>query len=185
MPAALASRDEVLAILATTFRRDGYDGASLATLATATGLGKSSLYHHFPDGKEQMATEVLAALARSLEAGMFAPLADPFVGPSVKLARMLDALAAFYDDGRQACLLERLTASTARARFASPLRAVFAAWIDALARLGREAGLAPATARQRAEDAVVRIEGALVVAAGIGDPKVFTRTLRQIRGSFF
>ena len=59
MARALKSKNEVLTILVETFRRDGYDGASIATISKATGLGKSSLYHHFPGGKVDMATQVL------------------------------------------------------------------------------------------------------------------------------
>ena len=59
MPAAQASRDEVVDRLLTAFRRKGYDGASLADLSAATGLGRSSLYHYFPGGKEEMARAVL------------------------------------------------------------------------------------------------------------------------------
>ncbi len=46
-------------VVSEVFRRVGYDGASLEELAKATGLKKSSLYHRFPEGKRQMATEVL------------------------------------------------------------------------------------------------------------------------------
>ena len=46
-----------------------------------------------------------------------------------------------------------------------------------------EAGLRPAVARGRAEDLVVRIEGALVVAASTGSTRVFARTLQDLRGS--
>src|SRR5260370_8776623 len=59
MPAALASKDEIIDRLFTVFRDRGFEGASLADLSRATGLGKSSLYHHFPRGKEQMAEAVL------------------------------------------------------------------------------------------------------------------------------
>ena len=57
MPAPLLSKEEVLARLMATFRSDGYDGASLAELSQRTGLGKSSLYHYFPGGKAEMATQ--------------------------------------------------------------------------------------------------------------------------------
>jgi hypothetical protein len=36
-------------------------------------------------------------------------------------------------------------------------------------------------ARNRAEDLVVRIEGALVVCAGTGDTSVFARTIHDLR----
>jgi TetR/AcrR family transcriptional repressor of lmrAB and yxaGH operons len=96
---------------------------------------------------------------------------------------MLDAIDAFYDGGKKACLLERLSASVDRARFGAPLKATFSDWISVLTGIGRAAGLSVATAQRRAEGAVVRIEGALVVAAGTGDPGVFGRTLAELRAT--
>jgi AcrR family transcriptional regulator len=182
MPAPLLSKTEILGRLSDTFRRQGYDGASLADIGKSTGLGKSSLYHYFPGGKEEMAAEVLAELERQLEEVLFAPLREPGA-PARKLARMLDGLNAFYDGGRKACLLERLSASADRYRFQRPLHAIFRRWIESMEGLARDAGVAPSVARARAEDAVVRIEGALVLSAGTGDPKPFARALAAIRGS--
>jgi TetR/AcrR family transcriptional regulator, lmrAB and yxaGH operons repressor len=181
MPPALATKTEVLDRLMESFRRHGYDGASLATLSERTGLGKSSLYHHFPGGKEQMALEVLAHLNASLRETFQAVDAEP--DPERKLALLLDALDAFYEGGRKACLLERLGASVDRARFGAPLRATFSGWMSALASISRAAGLSPAAAQRRAEGAVVRIEGALVVAAGMDDPSVFGRALDELRAT--
>ncbi|MBI5068768.1 MAG: TetR/AcrR family transcriptional regulator [Deltaproteobacteria bacterium] len=179
MPAPLMTREEVLDRLMAAFRKHGYDGASLAELSKRTGLGKSSLYHHFPGGKEQMAVEVLAHLDRTLRP-VFASLSDGRP-PDAKLAGLLDAVSAFYGDGKVACLLERLCASADRSRFARPLRASFASFMGAFEQLCREAGLPLAAARARAESAVVRIEGGLVVSAGTGDTGVFQRTLRDLR----
>ena len=53
LPAPLSPKSELLARLSDTFRRLGYDGASIADIATATGLGKSSLYHYFPAGRSR------------------------------------------------------------------------------------------------------------------------------------
>ena len=182
MPAPLLPKPELLARLSDTFRRLGYDGASIADIATATGLGKSSLYHYFPGGKEQMAADVLAALAHTLEANLFAPLSGDG-RPDEKLKRMLETIDVFYEGGRKACLLERLTASTDRHNLQAPLRTVFLRWMKAMESLCRDAGLPAATARIRAEDALVRIEGSLVLAAGTSDIKPFARALAAIRKS--
>ncbi len=81
------------------------------------------------------------------------------------------------------CLLERLCASVDRARFRRPLTHAFTAWIEAVERLCIEAGLPKVLARRRAEDLVVRIEGALVFCAGTGDSRVFESKLEDLRGS--
>jgi AcrR family transcriptional regulator len=181
MPPAHVTRVEVLDRIMESFRKHGYDGASLATISERTGLGKSSLYHHFPGGKEQMALDVLAHLNAALRGTFRAVEEEP--DPKKKLDLMLHAIDTFYDGGRKACLLERLVASVDRARFGAPLRATFTGWMSVLANICRAGGLSAAVAQRRAEGAIVRIEGALVVSAGMGDPSVFGRTLQDLRAT--
>ncbi|WP_164094666.1 TetR family transcriptional regulator, partial [Serratia marcescens] len=54
-----AGRAALIPILGEVFREHGYEGASLAVIGARTGLGKGSLYHAFPGGKEEMASAVL------------------------------------------------------------------------------------------------------------------------------
>lgn len=182
MPAQILSKNEVLDVLLDTFRERGYEGASLAELSAATGLMKSSLYHHFPGGKEDMAEQVLAYLDAQLTATVYQPMRST-QPPAKKLALMLDAIDAFYEGGRKACLYERLCASVDRAKFRRPLKRAFAAWMDAVETLCLEAGLSKSVARARAENLVVRIEGALVVGVGADDFGVFARTMKELRSS--
>jgi AcrR family transcriptional regulator len=176
------SKSDMLDRLMDLFRKKGFDGASVSDISESTGLGKSSLYHHFPDGKEEMALQVLARLEQELERTLFEPMRSNGT-PKQKLERMLDGLDAFYEGGKKACLLERLTASVDVSRFRKPLGRAFNAWIDAVEALGVEAGLPRSVARLRAEDLVVRIEGALVVCAGTGNTSVFARAIRELRES--
>jgi TetR/AcrR family transcriptional regulator, lmrAB and yxaGH operons repressor len=180
MRAPRITREEVLDRLLETFRASGYDGASLAALSDATGLGRSSLYHHFPNGKEDMAHQVVEHLNQQLERQLLVPLRA--AGPAeARLDAMIAVLDAFYDGGRKACLLERLCATVDRERFRRPLEGIFEAWLGALATLCTDAGVPTAEARERAEDAIARVEGALVLAAGTGDPAAFGRALERIR----
>ena len=57
----MTDRSAAIPALAEAFREHGFEGASLAQLCEATGLGKGSLYHFFPGGKDEMA-EVVAAI---------------------------------------------------------------------------------------------------------------------------
>ena len=182
VPAPLLTKPDMLERLMDLFREKGFDGASVSDISDATGLGKSSLYHHFPDGKEEMAIQVLAHLEDQLERALFEPMRSTGT-PKQKLDRMLDTIDRFYEGGKKACLLERLTASVDATRFRRPLGRAFATWIDAVEALGVEAGLTRAVARIRAEDLVVRIEGALVVCAGTGNTSVFARVIRDLRDS--
>ncbi|MEP7002039.1 MAG: TetR/AcrR family transcriptional regulator [bacterium] len=129
-----------------------------------------------------MAEQVLAHMDGLLETSLYAPLRSARQ-PAKKLSAMLDAIDAFYEGGRKACLLERLCASVDRARFRRPLQRTFAAWMDAVEAICIEAGLSKAVARGRAEDFVVRIEGALVVCAGTDDYSVFARTIKSLKAT--
>ena len=61
MTKAPAPKADIVRKLADVFSRHGYEGASLKLLSQATGLGRSSLYHYFPNGKEDMASAVLSS----------------------------------------------------------------------------------------------------------------------------
>ena len=161
------------------FRQRGYDGASLSDIAEVTGLGKSSLYHHFPGGKVEMGREVMAHLASLLEPALVSVRGAG--APRAKLNAFLKVVEQVYDSGRLACLLERLCASADRKKFAKPLRNTFAALLEAFEHLCLEAGQSKSVARARAEDAVVRIQGSLVLGAGTDEPEVFLRALGKIR----
>jgi len=179
MPPALLSREEVVERLMLVVRRCGYDGASLAELSKATGLGKSSLYHYFPDGKDDMVRAVLEHLEGVLREQVFTPLREP--GPARRrIERMVQALDDFYRGGRESCVLGNLVLGTSRSRFRRQLQAIFDEWIEALAAALMDGGLSKAVARARAEDAVIRVQGALVLAGGMDDVSMFGRALKQM-----
>jgi AcrR family transcriptional regulator len=179
MPPALLSRNEVVARVMAVVRSQGYDGASLAELSKATGLGKSSLYHHFPEGKDDMVAAVLDHLETSLDATVFAPLRAP--GPPVaRLKRMNEALLTFYREGREACLLASLGIGDSSRRFHPRVKQIFRLWMEAIAHALRDGGVSRAQAQARAEEALVRIEGALVLARSLDEPAIFQRALKSL-----
>ncbi len=76
MARSIAERADVLPRLAEVFRAHGYEGATLALISDATGLGKGSLYNFFPGGKEQMAMEVLDSIDRWFVDNIYTAAAD-------------------------------------------------------------------------------------------------------------
>lgn len=57
--------DSLLSVAVQVFLRKGYDGTSMADLAVAAGLSKSSIYHHFR-GKEEILSRALHVALDSL-----------------------------------------------------------------------------------------------------------------------
>jgi AcrR family transcriptional regulator len=176
-PKDTTPREEIVAALFDLFRRSGYDGVSLADISDATGLGKSSLYHHFPDGKPDMAQAVGAYALQSMRAKVFEPLGA--AGPlRKKIDAMLATADAMYEGGAAPCLVANMLPSGAAA---GPVGAIISEWIGALARALESAGVKPRDAKARAVSAVVAIEGALIVTQATGDKKVFQDALSAAR----
>jgi TetR/AcrR family transcriptional repressor of lmrAB and yxaGH operons len=181
MPAAKIDERELLARLVDVFCSYGFEGASLSRISKATGLQRASLYHRYPGGKEEMALAVLAETDRQFAEGVLEPLVGK-AQPATRVKRMADRLAAHYDGGQRSCLLDALSLGDATEAMRDHVRGSFGAWRDAMAALAREAGATPALARRRAEEALTRIQGGLVLARGTGDGKPFARALAGLPG---
>ncbi len=74
------SREELLRLIVAVFNERGYEAASMADLAVATGLTKSAFYHHFTSKEEllQMAVDrALTGLSDALDRTMAAASRRP------------------------------------------------------------------------------------------------------------
>lgn len=178
MARLVAERADLLPVLGECFREHGYEGASLARIGAATGLGKGSLYHFFPGGKEEMAAAVLAEIDAWFDAEVFAPLRDWDTAAGIE--SMFGSCAAYFQSGRRVCLVGAFALSDTRDRFAAAVRAYFVRWIDALAAALSRNGQAEDEARRRAEAAVAGIQGAIVLARALDEPAVFDRAISGI-----
>jgi len=174
------SRAGILSQLGEVFRVHGYEGASLSLITQATGLGKGSLYHLFPGGKEQMAAEVLAEIDAWFRENVFTPLiecADARQG----VEQMFVSVERYFLSGRRVCLVGVFALGAARDTFGKSVRGYFKAWAEALTTTLRRLGRSPADAAARAEDILLGIQGALVLARANGDPAIFARALQRLR----
>lgn len=168
----------MLPALAEVFREHGFEGASLALIGERTGLGKGSLYHFFPGGKEEMAAAVLAEIDGWFEQHIFRPLREE--DPRRAVPEMIRAVDGYFRSGRRVCLVGAFAMGDVRDRFGAAIRGYFAAWTDALAQSLERGGLDAEAARDRAEEAVAAIQGALVLARALDEPAAFRRSLDRI-----
>jgi TetR/AcrR family transcriptional repressor of lmrAB and yxaGH operons len=175
------SRDEIVRKLFDLFRHRGFEGAALSDISEATGLGRSSLYHHFPGGKDEMVAAVADFAHGQIEQNILAPLAGE--GPLAdRVAAMLETTSAMYDCGREPCLVASLMVSPGLAPdSAGKVQAILNDWIAALADALEGAGFPAAEAKRRATAAIIDIQGALLVARASGDTGVFTDAMETAR----
>jgi len=176
------SDDDVLAHLARVFSDVGYEGASMAQLAQATGLQKASLYHRFPGGKRQMADDVLTAVLGWFADNVLCHLNEDGP-PAERLAAAIRSLNGFYEGGSRACLLNMLSSPRIEdGPFSRSIEAAFEALIDAFARLCADAGWKRKEARRQAERVVTLLQGSLVLSRGTGSTAPFRNFLSDLPG---
>jgi len=161
------------------FRQHGYDGATLSKISQETGLGKASLYHHFPGGKDEMVQAVLEFLENWLDENILQTL-NRSGDARDRLQHMCDRLNELYEGGQQPCLFAILLLGSARDVFHAKIKALFCAWIDAMANVLMEAGLDQELAVQRGKDAAIAIQGSVILSQALDDPASFQRVIQQL-----
>ncbi|CCD84955.1 putative transcriptional regulator, TetR family [Bradyrhizobium sp. ORS 285] len=176
----LNERADVIPMLAEVFRELGFEGASLSRITERTGLGKGSLYHFFPGGKDEMARAVLAHVDGWFEREIYVPLRDD--APDVAIARMWRGVDDYFRSGRRVCLVGAFALDGTRDRFAAAIASYFTRWIESLRDALVRDGWPATEAADRAEEVVLGIQGALVLARATGDEAIFGRALARFQG---
>jgi AcrR family transcriptional regulator len=171
MARVVAEREDVLPLLAEVFRTYGFEGASLARISEGTRLGKGSIYHFFPGGKEEMAAAVLAEIEQWFRLHVFEPLRES-ADAAAGIGAMFAEVERYFLSGQRVCLVGVFALGSERDRFADAVRDYFAEWIDG--RKGRQA-------TALAEEVVEGIQGALVLARAFDRPAIFRAALKRLQ----
>ncbi|MCV7103642.1 TetR/AcrR family transcriptional regulator [Mycobacterium palustre] len=171
MPRPDRSRAALIDSAATLFRRQGYAATGLNQILEEAGVKPGSLYHHFPQGKQQLAAAVVHSQGAGIE-----QLLRRFLATGRPVAdivdRWVDLLAArLAGDQRDGCPIEPIATESVNA---SPLvRAAsaraFAGWCAAIEERLRVDGWPDDDAKAVALAVISLIEGALILSRISGD----------------
>lgn len=173
-------RADMVPLLAEIFRELGYEGTTLSRITEKTGIGKGSLYHFFPGGKEEMASAVLADVDGWFERSIYEPLRRD--DASKAIAAMWTNVDDYFRSGRRICLVGAFALDETRERFSALIKSYFKRWIDALRDALMRLGYLREEAIALAEDAVLGIQGALVLSRALDDQAMFRRSLSTLAG---
>lgn len=174
-----AAKQTYVPPLLDLFRQYGYDGVSLSKISQATGLGKASLYHHFPGGKDDMVTTVLDTLDQWLQETALAALEGE--GDALtRLEQMGDRIRDAYSHGQKPCMLASLMLGSAKDDFQPQVKTILERWMGAIAAALTQSGMAASLAQVRSEEALVAIQGALIMARAMDDAAIFERTMQRL-----
>lgn len=172
--------DSILDCAIELFRNKGYKGTSMADIGTATGLLKGSIYHHFKS-KEEILIASLRKLNVFFNEQVFEIAYQDTRPAASRLKEMLQVIESYFDEYK-ACVIAHLILEdiSDMPEAEASLRTFFKHWHQAFAHLFCESHDKDAS-RKLAEDAICRIEGAVLWLKLFGDRKPLMRANVQIR----
>ncbi len=166
--------------LQSVFLRSGYAGASVARLAAATELGKASLYHYFPGGKEEMGATLVRETVAHLQQQVFAHLSRQ-ANPEKALSQCIDAFVEYCENGQLNCLIAQFALENAPVLEREQIAAQFEDWQRQLANRFEDLGHKPKSALRAARQLLAELYGALLMANLMGQPKELRRAAKRLK----
>jgi TetR/AcrR family transcriptional regulator, lmrAB and yxaGH operons repressor len=173
MPRPDRSRAALIDTAATLFRRQGYAATGLNQILDDAGVKPGSLYHHFPQGKQQLAAAVVDRTGAAIE-----QLLRRFLAGGLPVADIVDRwidllIGGLTADRRDGCPIEPIATESVNASQAvrdASARA-FAGWCKAIEERLVTEGWPTADAESIAVAVISLIEGALILSRIAGDAR--------------
>jgi TetR/AcrR family transcriptional repressor of lmrAB and yxaGH operons len=144
----------------------GYGNVTMIEVVDKAGAPRGSIYYHFPGGKEDLATKVVAKVGE--EAVQLVDwVAAKTEGPEAFLHLLIERHRKRLErsDFAQGCAMMGIMVNASTQ--SEPLRAAaadaFSSWINAVAQGLTSKGVQPAVARRAAATFVAGVEGAILV----------------------
>lgn len=159
------------------FRRRGYNGVGLNEILDAAEAPKGSLYHHFPNGKSDLAM----AGATWASDGMLRVIAasfEPAESFHAGFATLCHKLAKLFDLSGQTdgCPVNgAMFDGPENSAFRAHALHLFEGWINEVDQHAQRFGHAPGAARQEAEHIFVLLEGGWLLARARKDSAILRR----------
>ena len=177
------TRDRMIDAAVHALRRDGLAGMSFTDILRESGAARGAIYHHFPGGKSQLATEAATVNGREVRA-LFGELPAP--DPVTVLRGFLGLIRPVVQEsaGGSGCAVAAVAMAGAEerdhGRLVQTAGASIGSWIDALAGRLATAGMEAADAQDLASLMITTLEGAHVLARAVGRIDPFDQAARAL-----
>ncbi len=157
----------------------GLQATSFSEVLATTGAPRGSLYHYFPDGKDQ-----LVAGAIDLAGGVLIDFMNRCAGSSpeevVQYFLVIWRTVLTRSECESGCAVLAVTVATDSAELLAHATAVFRAWRNCLADLLRQGGLPDDIARRFAMVLIASVEGAVVLSRAERSLEPFEAVAQQL-----
>lgn len=166
------------------FRTQGFAGTGLKQLSRVAEAPWASMYHFFPDGKEQMGVEIVAYAGELYRAGCQSVF-DQFVNPAEAVERIFIGEAAILEasDYRNGCPIASVTLDVASTNenLRSACARAFSGWLDTIERAFSGVGAPAADAAALAGFVLSSLEGAIVLSRAAKSTAPLMQSARFVR----
>ncbi|OZD13048.1 TetR/AcrR family transcriptional regulator [Rhodococcus sp. 06-156-3C] len=170
---------------ASLFREKGVEATSIAEVIAHAGAPRGSVYHHFPEGKPQLAEEATRAAGATMGSMISAGLAAH--GPAATISAIVAAFRQqlIATDFRAGCpvapaALEGINSPAASAAAGES----FSSWEDTIAASLWQQGLASERSHRLSTLAISSIEGALLLSKAQGSTRALDRVEAELSSVF-
>ncbi|TNE47824.1 MAG: TetR/AcrR family transcriptional regulator [Bacteroidetes bacterium] len=162
MPVQKIDKNDFLLRCWEEFHLHGYYNTSMAQLASATGLQKAGLYHHYPT-KEALMRSVMEFALDEFRQYVLAVADETGLPPEQRLEKLLRRHKKLATLHRRGCFFANIALETSREElFNEVLKTAMAEWSEAVGRI-LVAWLPEAEARSEAMRLVMEYEGAVLI----------------------
>lgn len=180
MPRLGTNRKDLINNLIEVFSANGFEGATMAQLSRATGLGKASLYHHFPGGKLEMLGAATRATIDDLDRHVFRHL-ESRREPSERIIRMLEGFDRYVESGAKNCLLAIIAQGRAAGDYGPGVSEQFKVWLSQLEVTLKATGFGNKRARRTARQTFATLYGAIVLGRLMRDAETYQALVKRLR----
>jgi uncharacterized membrane protein len=170
---------DLLARLLELASRPGIEKVSLGELARMTGEGVQSLGRFFPEGVNRVVNTVVGDASTWLADNVLSVLSGT-LPPEERIRVLFARLERYVQTSERSFLLTILALDTSNENVRQTMAFAITRWVALLASALEMTGLDRREAHARAEDSVIRVQGAAVYSRLTGSPEPLLRTLRSI-----
>jgi TetR/AcrR family transcriptional repressor of lmrAB and yxaGH operons len=178
------TRERLLRAGEQLFRTQGYSGTGLKQLTQTAEAPWGSLYHFFPEGKEQLGTEVLHYAGQLYGAGwqgVFKRYPNP--GEAIEKVFLGEVTTLTRSDYRDGCPITSVTmdiASTSEA-LRQACADAYGGWLAQIETALRADGAPEDAARDLAGFVLSALEGAIALSRAAKDPAALLQSAKFVR----
>jgi AcrR family transcriptional regulator len=173
------TREAMVRSAAILLAQRGYQGTSFAAVLEHSGAPRGSIYHHFPDGKDQLVAAAMVAagdqafaLLESLRGRSPAEIAEGFGAMWRAVLTVSDYTAG--------CSVLAVTVAADSSELTTLAQSIFASWRERLSELLVDSGAEVADGSAYAALLIAGCEGGVVMARADRSLEPFEAVLRQL-----